>query len=81
MAKHTVLLLGATGESGGDILDALVKDGSFVSDYTISQTNPKAVNDLAIIGRISSHSALLCQKARGQGAGSARLPYHPLRSL
>ena len=30
MAKHRVLLIGATGETGGDILDGLVEDGSFV---------------------------------------------------
>jgi hypothetical protein len=27
-----LLLLGATGETGGDILNGLVEDGSFVSD-------------------------------------------------
>ena len=31
MAKHRVLLIGATGETGGDILDGLVEDDSFVS--------------------------------------------------
>ena len=31
MAKHRVLLIGATGETGSDILDGLVEDGSFVS--------------------------------------------------
>lgn len=31
MSKQKVLLLGATGETGGDILDGLVEDGTFVS--------------------------------------------------
>jgi hypothetical protein len=31
MAPHKVLLLGATGETGGDILEGLVEDGGFVS--------------------------------------------------
>jgi uncharacterized protein (UPF0261 family) len=31
MALHKVLLLGATGETGGDILEGLVEDGGFVS--------------------------------------------------
>jgi uncharacterized protein YbjT (DUF2867 family) len=33
MVLHKVLLLGATGETGGDILDGLVEDGGFVSSY------------------------------------------------
>jgi len=31
MAKQTVLVLGAHGETGGDILEGLLKDGNFVS--------------------------------------------------
>jgi hypothetical protein len=31
MANQKVLLLGATGETGGDILNGLIEDGSFVS--------------------------------------------------
>jgi hypothetical protein len=31
MFLHKVLLLGATGETGGDILEGLVEDGEFVS--------------------------------------------------
>ena len=31
MVLHKILLLGATGETGGDILDGLVEDGGFVS--------------------------------------------------
>jgi hypothetical protein len=31
MSSQKVLLLGATGETGGDILDGLIEDGSFVS--------------------------------------------------
>jgi uncharacterized protein YbjT (DUF2867 family) len=31
MGLHKVLLLGATGETGGDILAGLVEDGGFVS--------------------------------------------------
>lgn len=30
MAKQKVLLLGATGETGGDIFNGLVEDGNFV---------------------------------------------------
>jgi uncharacterized protein YbjT (DUF2867 family) len=30
MSKHDVLLLGATGETGGDILEGLIEDGNFV---------------------------------------------------
>jgi hypothetical protein len=33
MAKQTVLLLGATGETGGDILAGLIEDGNFVSGW------------------------------------------------
>ena len=40
MAKHRVLLIGATGETGGEILDGLVEDGSFVS------TIPEALKEL-----------------------------------
>jgi hypothetical protein len=32
MALHKVLLLGATGETGGDILEGLIEVGGFVSD-------------------------------------------------
>jgi hypothetical protein len=35
MGKHRVLLIGATGETGGDILDGLVEDGSFVSTHPL----------------------------------------------
>ncbi|KAF2116486.1 hypothetical protein BDV96DRAFT_644921 [Lophiotrema nucula] len=45
MAKHRVLLIGATGETGGDILSGLVEDGSFDISLLIrpSSTNtPKA---------------------------------------
>jgi hypothetical protein len=31
MSKHSVLLLGATGETGGDVLRGLIEDGTFVS--------------------------------------------------
>ena len=31
MVSHKVLLLGATGETGGDILEGLIEDGGFVS--------------------------------------------------
>lgn len=31
MSKQTVFLVGATGETGASILDALLEDGSFVS--------------------------------------------------
>jgi hypothetical protein len=31
MVLHKVLLLGATGETGGDILEGLAEDGEFVS--------------------------------------------------
>lgn len=34
MSKHKVLLLGATGETGGDVLDGLLEDGDFVSIST-----------------------------------------------
>jgi hypothetical protein len=30
MSGHNVLLLGATGETGGDILEGLLEDGTFV---------------------------------------------------
>jgi hypothetical protein len=30
MSKQTVFLVGATGETGGSILNALIEDGSFV---------------------------------------------------
>jgi hypothetical protein len=33
MSPQKVLLLGATGETGGDILNGLVEDGSFVSNF------------------------------------------------
>lgn len=36
MTPTTILLLGATGETGGDILDGLLEDGQFVS---LSQRN------------------------------------------
>jgi hypothetical protein len=40
MAPHKVLLLGATGETGGDILEGLVEDGGFVSgDAFISSSS------------------------------------------
>jgi hypothetical protein len=40
MAPHKVLLLGATGETGGDILEGLVEDGGFVSgDIFISSSS------------------------------------------
>jgi hypothetical protein len=35
MAKHRVLLIGATGETGGDILDGLVEDDSFVGTHPL----------------------------------------------
>jgi hypothetical protein len=30
MSKHRVLIIGATGETGGDILEGLIEDGTFV---------------------------------------------------
>jgi hypothetical protein len=36
MVLHKVLLLGATGETGGDILDGLIEAGGFVSGTFIS---------------------------------------------
>jgi hypothetical protein len=36
MAKHRVLLVGPTGETGGDILDGLIEDDSFVSAHPLS---------------------------------------------
>ena len=36
MSNQRVLLLGATGETGGDILHSLVEDGSFVSCIPIT---------------------------------------------
>jgi hypothetical protein len=36
MAKHRVLLVGSTGETGGDILDGLIEDDSFVSANPLS---------------------------------------------
>jgi len=37
MSKQRVLLLGATGETGGDILNSLVEDGGFVSYIPIAR--------------------------------------------
>lgn len=34
MAKDKVLLLGATGETGGDILNGLIEDGNFVRNFS-----------------------------------------------
>jgi uncharacterized protein YbjT (DUF2867 family) len=31
MAAQKVLIIGATGETGGDIVNGLIEDGSFVS--------------------------------------------------
>jgi len=36
VSKQKVLLLGATGETGGDILNGLLEDGNLVSRHFIS---------------------------------------------
>lgn len=39
MVKQRVLLLGAHGETGGDILDGLLEDGSYVSILHLHSSN------------------------------------------
>lgn len=60
MAKHTVLLLGATGQTGGSILDGLVKAGGFVSNKHFLPL--ESMDELTSVGRLSPRSTFLRPK-------------------
>jgi uncharacterized protein YbjT (DUF2867 family) len=70
MAKASVLLVGATGETGKHILEALTEDKSFVSTFFSSSRRKDISNveqDLTCFIRTSSESSSGSTRIRGRG--------------
>jgi len=70
MTRQKVLLFGATGETGGHILDALVTDDSFVSVDSgsyLRSNSLRMIQDLTCFVRTSSKDKQSTKQLRGRG--------------
>jgi uncharacterized protein YbjT (DUF2867 family) len=65
MTGQKVLLLGATGETGGDILNGLVEDGSFVSIFNCKHSCYIFNRERAFVANIFRTLHVLFAQTRG----------------